>query len=328
MEVKSIREVLTSNVITVSPDTLASEAISLMTAEESNCILIVQEKKPVGIFTQRDVVKFVQYDIDLNNLKISKLMISPVVTMNDDIDIHEANDILLTNKIRHLAIVDTKGEVVGIVTHTDIAYALEAEYFVELKMISRIMNRNVVFVDKVISAKDAICMMAEKSISCIVVEEQGRPVGILSEGDVTRLVQESIDLEVMAIEDVMSYPICTIGRDATVHEAVMFMKRRDFRRLVVVDNDGKIEGMVTHSDIIRGIETESIRSLKAIIYERDKELHEKSAYLDNILRSATGDAIITIGLDYCITYYNPMAEIIYGYKSLDKMSWGQTLISD
>ncbi|MCP4264407.1 MAG: CBS domain-containing protein, partial [Candidatus Brocadiaceae bacterium] len=109
MEVKSIREVLTSNVISVSPDTSVSEALLNMTTEETSCILISNENKPVGIFTERDVVKSIQHDIDLNNIKISELMTSPVVTSTDDIDLHEAYDILLSNKIRHFVVVDTRG---------------------------------------------------------------------------------------------------------------------------------------------------------------------------------------------------------------------------
>ncbi|MCP4252545.1 MAG: CBS domain-containing protein, partial [Candidatus Scalindua sp.] len=254
---------------------------------------------------------------DLNNIKISELMTSPVVTSTDDIDLHEAYDILLSNKIRHFVVVDTRGEIVRVVSQADIANALEAEYFLELRKISCIMSKNVISVDKKISAMAAIDIMAAKTISCIVVEEEGYPIGILSESDITRLILDDIDLKVITIVDVMKHPVCTIGVDASVHEAVIVMKQNDFRRLIVIGNDGKTEGLVTHSDIVRGMTFDNIQSLKAIIYEKDKQLHEKSVYLNNILRSSTNDAIITIGLDYQITYYNPMAEVIYGYRAVE-----------
>ncbi|MBL7046636.1 MAG: PAS domain S-box protein [Candidatus Marinimicrobia bacterium] len=51
--------------------------------------------------------------------------------------------------------------------------------------------------------------------------------------------------------------------------------------------------------------------------QAEKTVAEKSMYLDNILRSASEYAIATTDLDFRITYYNPMAEKIHGYKAKD-----------
>lgn len=51
--------------------------------------------------------------------------------------------------------------------------------------------------------------------------------------------------------------------------------------------------------------------------DAEKALSEKSVYLDNILRSATEFAIATTDKDLRITYYNPMAEKLHGYKASD-----------
>ena len=53
MKVKSIREILSPKVISVYPETMATEAISIMGRNKISCVLIIQDKKPVGIFTER-----------------------------------------------------------------------------------------------------------------------------------------------------------------------------------------------------------------------------------------------------------------------------------
>lgn len=321
MSNQSINTVLSSNIISVSPGTPLSEAVSIMENNKISCLVVLKEKQPVGIFTERDLVFLASRGDCFSNIEIKEVMSKSVISASIDIDIFEAYRLLEINKIRHLIIVDRNGEIAGVVTHTDIINNLGLEYFIELKSISKIMTKNIVTLDKGRPVRNAISLMAGHSISCVIVEDKGRPAGILTERDVVRLFRMGADMETLQTDTAMSHPVITIPEEASVHEAAISMNRKKIRRLVVTDKEGRISGLITQHDIIKKFELKYIEFLKEIIREKEKILQETEKamsdkiVLDNILRYSTDMAIIATDLDFKIGYYNPAAENIFGYKA-------------
>ncbi|HEX8949902.1 MAG TPA: CBS domain-containing protein [Dissulfurispiraceae bacterium] len=321
MKKKSLEKIFTSDVISVSPHTSVSEAISLMEGNRISCMVVVEDGKPAGIFTERDFVQAVYRGNHADTLEIRELMTSPVITADIDTNIYEAYSILEANKIRHLVIVEANGELAGLVTQSDIMKSLGAEYFVEIKSVSKIMTKNVVTVQKDFRLIDAVSLMAKYSISCIVVEEGRRPLGVLTERDVVRLFREGEDKVDTRIGGVMSSPVRTISSEASVHEAAMVMSREKIRRLVAVDPEGLIAGLVTQHDIVRQIEDRYIEFLKEIIrgkeevLQRTKKILSEKIVLENILRSSSDLAIVAVDLNFNVVYFNPFAEKIFGCRA-------------
>ena len=203
MPKKTLKEILSSSIVYVSPNTLVSEAISIMSEKKISCIIILQNKKIVGIFTERDVVQCLHAGIQLEKRKIKDVMTKHILTASLDMNLYEAYDLLQHHKIRHLIVVDSKGKLMGVVTQTDLMNNLGLEYFVEVKEVSRVMTRNVVTVEKENPVQDAIDKMSKFAISCIVIEENKFPVGILTERDLTRLFYEKGNINDLRIEEVM-----------------------------------------------------------------------------------------------------------------------------
>lgn len=321
MKRRSLKKIFTSGVISVSPDTPVSEAISLMVNNRISCMIVVENRKPVGIFTERDFVQAVYRGHHSSELEIRELMSKPVVTARSDTNIYEAYNLLETNKIRHLAIVNSRGDLVGLVTQSDIMKSLGAEYFVEIKSISKIMTKNVVSVGRSYLLRDAVSLMAKYSISCIVVEENKCPAGVLTERDVVRLFRSGQDMENAEIGSVMSSPVLTISTDASVHEAAMIMAGKKIRRLIVVDRKGMIAGLITQHDIVRQIEDRYIEFLKEIIRGKEEVLQKtqkilsEKIVLENILRSSTDLAIVAVDLNFNMVYCNPVAEKVFGHTT-------------
>ncbi|MBI3591890.1 MAG: CBS domain-containing protein [Nitrospirae bacterium] len=331
MKDRSLKKVLTSDVISVSPETPVSEVIALMEKHKISCMVVTENKKPVGIFTERDFVQTVYRGNHSSMLEIRELMSKPVITARSDSNIYEAYNLLETNNIRHLVIVDSKNNLAGVITQSDIMKSLGVEYFLEIKNISKIMTKNVVTVEKGYLLSDAVSIMAQYSISCIVVEENKYPIGMLTERDVVRLFREGSDRGDFGIGKVMSHPVCTISSTASVHEAAMIMNRDRIRRLVVVDNKGMIAGLITQHDIVRQIEDRYIEFLKEIIRGKEEVLQKtqkilnEKIVLENILRSSTDLAIVAVDLAFNIVYYNPISENILGYRARDVV--GRTIMN-
>lgn len=279
MRKKILKEILTRKIISVPPGTPVLEAISIMDKNNISCLLITRDKKPVGIFTERDIVLAANRRDRFDNLTIEELMTGSIVTTKSDIDIYEAHQILTTHRIRHLVTVDSNGELEGVLTQFDIKNALELEYFVEFKGVSELMTKKVVTMEKESSVKEAVSKMAKYLISCIIVCEAESPVGILTERDMVRLIRQGIDIETTKTEEAMSRPVLTVCSNTPAHEAVRMMNQKGIRRLVVVDEANRIAGLITQSDITNGLSWKYVESLKELLHKKEEKLQETEKML-------------------------------------------------
>jgi|Deesub1362A_J573_1020465.scaffolds.fasta_scaffold00023_72 CBS domain-containing protein len=111
---------MSKNVVSVDKSSSVLEAAKLMDKHNISSLLVVENKKPVGIITERDMVrKVILNNLDLNS-RVEKVMTSPVISIEADEDITKAAEILINKKIRRLPVVKDK-KLVGIITETDIS---------------------------------------------------------------------------------------------------------------------------------------------------------------------------------------------------------------
>jgi signal-transduction protein with cAMP-binding, CBS, and nucleotidyltransferase domain len=78
-------------------------------------------------------------------------------------------------------------------------------------------------------------------------------VGIVTERDIVRHIATKLIAIQAPVEDVMSRPLVTVRPETSLADAIQIMQSKNFRRLVVVDNSGKIMGIITDKDIFRAI---------------------------------------------------------------------------
>ena len=113
--------------------------------------------------------------------------------------------------------------------------------------------------------------MVNKKIGGIVVEENNKAVGIISERDALKFIQESKELLDQAVSTCMSTPVSTIHERQTVLNAQTIMDNLGIRRLVVVDDDEEIAGIVSRHDLIKHILEYYVEILREMI-DRQKSL--------------------------------------------------------
>jgi CBS domain-containing protein len=92
--------------------------------------------------------------------------------------------------------------------------------------------------------------MAEQNIGFLVVVENGRMVGVLSERDVVRSLAERGNLSVK-VSDICKRDIITLQADATLEEAAEKMGKHGIRHIVVVNKSGELIGVVSVRDLIQ-----------------------------------------------------------------------------
>jgi CBS domain-containing protein/glycosyltransferase involved in cell wall biosynthesis len=102
--------------------------------------------------------------------------------------------------------------------------------------------------------------MVRENVGAVVVEEDDRPVGIITERDVLeRVIKPQKDFELTPARDVMSRPIITIEAGRPISEALEVMRVNNIRRLVVVD-DGALVGLTTERRLLEVAHTSYMAS--------------------------------------------------------------------
>ncbi len=319
-------EIITPNVISVTPQSLIADSLTLMRDKRISCVVAVDaDMKPVGILTERNILWAAAHrGPEFSAGPVSGLMSSPVTTIAENAYIYEAYHLLAKKRVRHLVVTDADGRAMGVITQSNMVQQLGYDYLSEVKTVSQIMSAEVITAPGDICAREAVKRMADRSISCIVVARDKRPAGILTERDVVRLLCGAPGLGRLKLYDIMSCPVLTIDKDRPAYEAALIMKRRNVRRLAVVDDDHILMGLVTQSDIVKGLESNYVRTLKNVLREKDvmleeagRNLVEKTVFLDNILRSSMGMAIAAADERFRVTYFNPEAERFFAVKAQD-----------
>ena len=116
-----LRDIMIKKVITIERDKNAQDAAKAMAEHEIGSLVVVSEGKPVGIVTERDLVRKVCVkDTVSSKIPLADIMSSPVIFAEPDMLIETAVQRMFNSKIRRLVILESD-KLVGIVTVSDLA---------------------------------------------------------------------------------------------------------------------------------------------------------------------------------------------------------------
>ena len=115
----TVGEVMTRDVVVVSPDDPVEEAVRSMIDHDIGSVVVLEGKGPVGILTERDLMRRILDRPDLLSARVGAVMSSPVVTTGPDVEMVDAFDLMNAENVRRLPVVEREG-LVGIVTERDL----------------------------------------------------------------------------------------------------------------------------------------------------------------------------------------------------------------
>jgi CBS domain-containing protein len=116
--------------------------------------------------------------------------------------------------------------------------------------LNELVRRKPITISGEATIHDVVKIMAEQNIGFLVVVENGRMVGVLSERDVVRSLAERGNLSVK-VSDICKRDIITLQADATLEEAAEKMGKHGIRHIVVVNKSGELIGVVSVRDLIQ-----------------------------------------------------------------------------
>jgi CBS domain-containing protein len=249
----TLAEIMTPRLVTTRRDVPCRVALQNMAAERISALLVVEADKPVGILTERGVVAKALAGFDFEKGLVEQAMSAPLISVKSQASVADGCALLLSQEIRHLAVVDETGLAVGVVTISDIVDALGFEFFINNANVAQMMSTDVPRVIRAHTLRDAAEAMVEKKQSCALVVENDIAHGIVTERDLARFVVEGGDLDVVKVRDAMRSPVETVPYNAPADRTLMYMKQKKIRRIVVVDTDRSVIGVLTQWNIINSL---------------------------------------------------------------------------
>jgi arabinose-5-phosphate isomerase len=99
--------------------------------------------------------------------------------------------------------------------------------------------------------KEALLEISKKRLGMIViVDESNQVLGIFTDGDLRRLLEKTLDLESVQLKDVITKNPKTTSKNILVAQAIEMMERFRINHLIVVDDNGQLEGALNLHDLL------------------------------------------------------------------------------
>jgi len=114
----AVKDIMIKEVVTLEVSKTVFEAAKLMAEKSLGCLIIVAQALPVGIITERDIVRRIVAKRTSVDIKVSDVMTKTLITVKPETSLREAARILSDNKIHRMPVIKDK-ELVGIVAASD-----------------------------------------------------------------------------------------------------------------------------------------------------------------------------------------------------------------
>jgi len=250
-----VSEIMTTNLTKAPVSSTIFEVMEMMVAEDVGRVIITDDDIPVGIFTEKDVLKrVVNAKIEPRKTAIKNVMTAPARAVREETHIVDAFGKMYRGKYRHLLVRGRRGKIVGIVSMRRILnLAVElGQGLNETKTLGDIAAPAIVSIDQSAMIHETIELMNTKSVSAVVLTAAGKPSGIFTERDVLkRVATKEINVKQTPIEQVMTAPVITMPQSALVGDVLVEMSRRDIRNMPVSGDGGELTGIVSMPEILQ-----------------------------------------------------------------------------
>lgn len=254
-------------------------------AESHSAVLVLEQGQLVGIFTEQDLVRLTATQTDLRGIEIGSVMTrNPhTLVLSAAETVISALSVLEQFKIRHLPIIDDRAQLVGTISSDAIRQILQPADLLKFRSIREGMTVDVVRSDAAATVLAVTQLMVAHQVSSVVIVEGNRPIGIVTEQDIVQFQVLELDFDRLNVRTVMSAPLFCLQPDDSLWTAQQMMEAKLIRRLVIVDAQGELCGIVTQSNLLKSIDPlEMLRvvgSLQSQLLERATELEQTNAEL-------------------------------------------------
>ncbi len=248
MRFPTVGEIATTKVVTVTrEDTLASVLDTMCHHGHRN--VVVADKCAFYLLGINDILHIKMKEANLDTpVGALELMRIPTIYKNENI---LSTVEFLSCNLEHICALNEDGTLYGILTHTDITSSIDPDTLMSSFCLDDFLKlgKRVKWIDKETKTSEILNDMINNATDSVMIVEESKPIGIFTTKDVVKVIRRNLDLDA-PISAYMSAPVDTLSKNSTVKEALDFLADKQYKRVVVVDDDGSLSGMITQKELI------------------------------------------------------------------------------
>ncbi|MCK9397516.1 MAG: EAL domain-containing protein [Methylobacter sp.] len=323
----SIKDITQTSLLTCLPHETMHDAAVKMAERNCSAILIVAGDEIIGIWTERDVLKFDFSSPEARSTPVSEGMSSPVICVNENVSLEEVSLKFKKDGVRHYVVTDDYGKQKGIISQTDVIKKHNFEFFLVLKTAGSVLKPSPPVISSTQSMAQASRLMHSSHSDAIRVEFPDEAVGILTERDVVKALASLSPNPIVA--DYASSNLVTVNEHESLYQAKKIMLKNGFRHLGVTDNKNNLIGIINLTDILAGFRSTYVEELKESLAHRDALLKDslKNLCLAKKIIDNTQEGVITTDKYVVIQSCNAGFTRITGYTEEEVIGKTPAIIS-
>lgn len=293
-------DIASRTVLTVAPETSLEEAIGRFAENHISSLVVIEDDKPVGIVTERDLVRLMCIG-SADKRPVRAVMSSPLMTVPYDLDFSTAQVMMANCGIRHLVLVDEVGHLWGLASETDFRRHLGTGLLTLIQNLNTVVDQG----GKLIAPERSLAFALETMASCkldhVIVGRDGRAEGILTERDVPGLLARHVDAQAVKLGEVMTSPLTCISIDASIDEAARVLQEAGLRHLVVLDAEARFVGVLSQHRMLEKLGVALMGQSRMQLEDRMSMVLEATGVgtweFDNVRRSLVRSAALDSMMD-------------------------------
>ena len=297
------------------PDVSLVEAARRMREARCSSVVIHDGADALGIWTERDAVDVDFSRPDVFDTPISDVMSKPVKSVTANVPVADVGLMFDQEGVRHFLVTDGDGDILGIVSQTDVILHNGVEHFLYLRDVGAALEEPLASIPGTASVNEAAeTMRAANQDAALVMSANGGGPGIITQRDLVRLIAERNAPG--AVWEAASRPVVTVSRATTLIYARDLLVRERIRHLAVKDETDAFVGLLSFADIMRCIQREYADRLEQALREREAELEHSLERLDlaqKVIESSP-DAVMILTADGLIETINPAFTHVTGFN--------------
>lgn len=255
---KLVRDLMHRGLLTCRPDTTLGQVAVLLNQNHVHALIVSdRDGRALGVLSDYDLLAGEWLSSDTENLTVMRkltaadLMSQPIDSVEADVPLSTAVKVLIEKQVSRLLVTE-KGKPVGVISLSDFVASIAREEEPKREIVGDVMSDAILVCrDKTPIYSAARAMTSTGWRSVLVVNAQGKPLGVVSGRSLLPFVKNGID-EDLVVSDVMHKPL-TIDFHASLREAAEKMIQNHHHRLIVVDDtdpDAFPLGIISSFDIV------------------------------------------------------------------------------
>lgn len=242
--------------------------------------LVERAQMPIrlGLLAELERPQLDEYLANIAHMVAAEVMTTPVTTVEQDKRLDQVAQLMLRRNLKRFPVVDEQGRLVGMVARLDIfgtiaeraagtqASDMRGVDVQQVATVGDIMSREQATVGPEATGAEVLELLQTRGIQRVaVVDAAQRLMGLITDGDLLRAVSgrrggvwEYLSrrpgllkvAETKTAAEIMMTDLVTVREETSIAEAIRLMSERGLKRLPVVDEEGRFEGMVSRQSLL------------------------------------------------------------------------------